>query len=88
MKDLLFNTAGHLTEIGESTRAHQRDLLLLEKGWDKASPIMGVGLGSLRDDEISPLEIKSRIVNMFRRDGMRVNRIDINGSNITTDANY
>ncbi len=72
----------------ESTKAHQRDLILSEKTEWKENPTVGVGAINYLDDD-NPLSILQAIALEFTRDGMRVNSIKpgANG-NIITDAHY
>lgn len=88
MEDFLFNKNGVLTGVGESSTAHKKDILLLEKGWDKDVPYLGVGINSLQDDEISKTEIEARITEEFTTDGMRIKSIVVDGQNIKTNASY
>ena len=43
MTDFILNSEGQVA-VGESTRQHQRDLLVIDKGWQKFHPTRGVGL--------------------------------------------
>jgi hypothetical protein len=82
MKDFLDN----YTE-GESTEAHQKDLLLAEKGWFKFSPEIGVGLTNILNDESSHdlvLEIRKE----FNKDGMQIDFVRLRNGKLEIEAIY
>lgn len=73
--------------IGESTEQHQYLLMLCNKGDFKENPLSCVGIAEwLKDNDISGClaEIKTQ----FQKDGMNVNSITYDGTNIIPDANY
>lgn len=67
----------------ESTRQHQKDLLLADKGHYKETPEAGIGaLNYLNDTE--PENLYRAIRKEFTRDGMKVIKVNIN----ETEARY
>ncbi len=89
MQDILFDIQGNLTQVGESTRTHQRDILLMHKGWNKFYPHSGVGIMDHISDEGTAESLKSCISYEFERDGMRVNEIILDSTGkVIVDANY
>jgi len=93
MKDFLFDFAngtlfknGDLN-VGESDQQNQTLLVANEKGSLKQFPSACVGAASYLEDEDT-----QGLVNETRRefigDGMKVNSIAINGSQLQVDANY
>lgn len=89
MIDFIFNSDTGKVTIGESTRQHQQDILVMGVGWHKFKPTHGVGIADYLGDETSITELKSAIRREFERDGMNVKTIDFqpNGK-IEIDANY
>ncbi len=89
MKDLLFENNDTISEIGESTLQHQKDIMMFEKGWNKFAPHLGVGIMGYLDDETTVETLKTSISAEFVRDGMNVVDIEItNDGKIRTNANY
>ena len=89
MEDVLFDIEGNLTEIGESTKTHQQDILVMHKGWNKFTPHIGVGIIDYFDDDQNQETIKSEITYEFERDNMLVNDIVLDAKGkIIIDANY
>ncbi len=89
MQDVLFDIEGNLEGEGESTRTHQRDILLIHKGWNKFYPHIGVGIMDHIGDDGDSESIKSSITYEYERDGMQVNDIvlDTTGQ-LIVDASY
>ncbi len=73
--------------IGESTQQHQQLLLLLQKGELKQSPLVGVGLLELIEDEESAA-INKIIKDEFEKDGMTVSVLKIIDKKIHIEAKY
>ncbi len=67
----------------ESTRQHQKDLLLAGKGHYKETPEAGVGAASYLNDN-EPGNLFRAIRKEFTRDGMKVTKISMN----RTEAYY
>ncbi len=89
MIDTLFDIEGKLISLGESTRTHQQDILIMHKGWNKFAPHLAVGIIDFVDDDQNSETIKSAITFEFERDGMTVNNIVVSDNGkINTDANY
>ncbi len=89
MQDILFDIEGNLTGVGESTRTHQRDILLMHKGWNKFYPHSGVGIMDHISDDGNSESLKSSISYEYERDGMQVNDIVLDSTGkIIVDANY
>lgn len=72
--DLVISTDGDLTVI-ESTREHQRQLLLNNKGDFKENPTICVGALNYLDDDGGMGRLMSEISAQFSLDGMKVQRI-------------
>ncbi len=89
MKDLLFVNNDAVDQIGESTQTHQKDILIMHKGWDKFAPHLGVGIMSRIDDDETAAELKNEIALNFEKDGMTVEDIVIDESGkLFTYASY
>ena len=86
MTDFIYQD-GKVT-IGESTRQHQEDLLILDKGWNKFRPTRGVGVMDFLADETAPGALESAIRREFERDGMRVGMLENENGKLTIDADY
>lgn len=87
--DLLFLEQDIISSIEESTRQHQTDILLMEKGWNKFSPQIGVGIMSRLDNDETTDSLKNQIALNFEFDGMTVSDITIApDGKINTYANY
>ena len=71
----------------ESTQQHQSDLLLLVKGELKDAPSVGVGLADFIGDEDNS-DLSTEIRTEFRKDGMKVSEINIQGGIIKVNAAY
>ena len=71
----------------ESTEAHQKDLLLAEKGWFKFSQTYGAGLTTAINDEGFG-NILHSVRTEFQRDGMAVEQVILKEGNIHVDAHY
>jgi hypothetical protein len=72
---------------GESTRQHQRRLLMAHKGEYKQHPLAGVGLRDYVDDE-NPDAMIREIRKQLVADGMRVDSIQIIPNGLHIDASY
>ncbi len=89
MQDLLFDRTGNLRKVGESTRTHKRNILLMYKGWNKFYPHSGVGIMDYINDDGDAESLKSSITYEFERDGMRVNDIVLDSTGkIIVDETY
>ncbi len=89
MQDILFDMQGNLTGIDESTRTHQRDILLMHKGWNKFYPHNGVGVMDYISDDGNAESLKSSITYEYERDGMQVKDIVLDSTGkIIVYANY
>ncbi len=64
--------------VNESTKQHQRDLLIANKGEYKQHPTVGVGLNNYLLDEMEENEFKVMVTTEFENDGMRVGSIGVN----------
>jgi hypothetical protein len=83
--DLLF-VGGDLV-IGQSDLQHQELLLLTEKGINREFPTCGVGIQTELNDE-RPEGLKVRIKREFERDGMRVEKVNIQNGTFQIEAYY
>ncbi|MCD8081481.1 MAG: hypothetical protein LUF04_14110 [Bacteroides sp.] len=70
-------------ESVESTRQHQKDILLADKGYYKEWPGMGVGAHNFLNDT-GPANLLRSIRQEFIKDGMKVKKVSIN----STEAYY
>lgn len=92
--DIVLDAAGDLLfvngdfSMAESTLQHQQLLLLNDKGDYKQNPTIDVGLTNYLDDDDGLAALSRAITMEFARDGMRVNKIQITNTNLTTDAYY
>lgn len=93
MTDLLLDNTNDLqiaandAVIGESTEQHQYLLALCNKGDYKENPLSCIGLAQwLKDNDIGGAlaEMKAQ----FEKDGMTVNSITYDGTNILPNAHY
>lgn len=73
--------------IGESTLQHQNLLLLCDKGEFKQHPRAGVGIYRYLEDH-SGEDLAREIKYQFTMDGMKVESIGFNGSNLDIKAEY
>lgn len=73
---------------GESTRQHEKCILLSEKGHYREFPFVGVGLQSwLLEDDFS--ELPEEIQKQYELDGMTVNELQVfTDGSIKTDVIY
>ncbi len=67
----------------ESTRQHQKDLLLADKGHYKEFPDMGVGAHNFLNDN-GPENLYRSIRREFTKDGMKVKKVSMDA----TEAYY
>lgn len=74
--------------VGESTRQHQKLILLAEKGENREFPTHGVGLASWLNDDLQFGDLRSAVKREFERDGMRVLGIKGSGFDLNVDAAY
>lgn len=73
---------------GESTRQHQKLLLIAEKGEWRESPLTGIGLRTELMNETTGIELLTTIKKEFEKDGMSVLQIKSKEGNITAEAIY
>lgn len=83
--DLSFNGDGDLS-VGVSNHQHQRMLLICPKGSFKKYPGVGVGVMNYLEDE-NAADLFTEIKTQFAGDGFQVNKITIDQSNLSIDAN-
>lgn len=69
-----FLKTGDDVVYGESTRHHQKKILLARKGDIRRHPTVGVGLEDYIDDE-DPEEMLRETSRQFIKDGMRVHKM-------------
>lgn len=84
--DIMFS--GKDFAIGDSTRQNQYLILAANKGEFKENPFIGAGVGDMVGDEGSAAYWKHRIGEELKRDGMTVEKIEINGNEIKINAEY
>jgi hypothetical protein len=73
--------------VDDVLNQNQALILLFHKGEIKDNPLFGVGIEDIiNDNELTSW--KKDIMDMMSKDGMKVNKIDINNSNINIDAKY
>lgn len=89
MIDILFRTDGSMIGTGESTEAHQQDLLILHKGWHRFEPQVGVGSSNYLDDEDSTA-LLNEVQRVFTKDGMELHTLAVDNQTkqIIVDAVY
>lgn len=74
---------------GDSTLQHQEHLLLSGKGVVKNHPTVGVGLIAYLNDDLKAFELESEIAIEFEKDGMRVNKVNVESAeDAEIDAYY
>jgi myo-inositol-1-phosphate synthase len=93
MTDWLLNETGDLAivdndvQVGESTKQHQRLLLLCEKGAYKQTPTACVGsAGYLEGENLAAFLREVR--KQFTKDGMVVNLLNFQNGKLLIDASY
>ena len=84
--DIMFS--GSDFAIGDSTRQNQYLILASNKGEFKENPFIGAGVNDMVGDEGSAAWWKHRIGEELKRDGMTVEKIEINGETIKINAEY
>ena len=84
--DIMFS--GRDFAIGDSTRQNQYLILASNKGEFKENPFVGAGVGDMTGDEGSGAYWKHRIGEELKRDGMTVEKIEINGETRKINAEY
>ena len=93
MIDIKFTTDGDIDFTGgdisytESTRQHQADLIMTQKGHIKEHPEVGVGAINFLHDESSE-DFMRAIRKEFTRDGMTVTAIRMVNGNLFFEAKY
>jgi len=73
--------------VGESTRQHQKLLLMTEKGELRDTPTRGVGIAHWIADD-APANITIETKRQFQLDGMKVSFARLVGGKLETDARY
>jgi len=84
--DIMFS--GRDFAMGDSTRQNQYLILAASKGEFKENPFLGAGMCDMVGDEGSDAYWKRRIGEELKRDGMTVGKVEINGNEITINAEY
>ena len=75
-------------KIGDSTRQHQKHLLIANPGDIKDKQLVGVGIFTQLDDE-SPDDLIRDIRTQYVRDGMTVDNLSVGSDGkINVDAKY
>ncbi len=93
MIDIKFTPEGDIDITGgdiaytESTKQHQGDLIIAQKGHYKEHPGVGVGAINFLHDE-RPEDFMRAIRQEFTRDGMTVQRIGMSNGNLYFNARY
>lgn len=92
MQDILLTNELNLSFLNgdfiaaESTSQHQKLLLLAQKGNYLQNPDIGVGVESYLNDERDGLAVEIR--SQFEMDGMKVAKLQLNGTIIEIEAPY
>ena len=73
--------------LGDVTQQNIAIILKAQPGEIKEQPLLGVGIDNMLLDS-SALLYKHRIRQQLEIDGLRVDKLNINKSNIEIDANY
>lgn len=75
-------------EVGESTTQHQKCLLVAAPGNYLQSPSVGVDLyGNINNDE-GIETIRKSIQRQFEMDGMKIERLQMRGTDVDVTARY
>ena len=74
--------------VDDSTVQHQQDIIVCEKGWNKFSPLAGVGIYTYLNDSETVVGLKQAIRYELERDGQVVEKVEIKGSQIQIEAIY
>lgn len=74
-------------QIGDVTEQNAKTIIYMQPGELKTSPTVGVGINNMLLGH-DALFYKHRIRQQLNADGMRVNKLEINGDNINIHANY
>jgi len=93
MTDILFTENGDLLftngdiSYGESTRQHQRDILLARPGDYKHAPDATIGIArEINDDDAD--QMLASILAKFRKDGMTVKKLNYTNGVLDINATY
>lgn len=93
MTDIQFGETGDLLFVdgdisyGESTKQHQRDILLAKPGDYKHAPDATMGINrELKDDDVD--EMLGNILVKFRKDGMTFKKLDYKNGVLEINASY
>jgi len=86
--DVVISPGGDLVAV-ESTREHQRQLLLNNKGDLKENPTICVGAVNYLDDDDGMGKLMSEISAQFSLDGMTLQHISLDpAGHLTSNAEY
>jgi hypothetical protein len=83
--DLLLD--GEEPMVGDTTVQNQNLLLQFNKGDLKLYPLVGVGVHDFIEDDTTA-NLAREVRQQFRAEGLTINKIKINGSQIEIDARY
>jgi hypothetical protein len=72
---------------GESTEQHQQDLLIAHKGEFRLSPLVGVGIADILNDEGFGENLQE-VQRQFEMDGMTISQMRVNGQELEIKAEY
>lgn len=74
-------------ETGHTTCQNQALILLIQKGELKLSPLVGVGIGDMVNDN-DARAWKREITQQLESDGQRITRLDVGLAGLTLEAQY
>jgi hypothetical protein len=74
-------------QVGDVTYQNQALILSAQKGEIKASPLTGIGINDICNDNDFSLW-KREITEQLERDGQRINKLEISEKGLTLKANY
>ncbi len=74
-------------QVGDVPAQNQALILITNPGEWKQYPTLGVGLESWLNDD-NPGSLKAEIKKQLKSDGMTVDSVSLDGSNLTIEAEY
>lgn len=74
--------------VSESTRQHQKSIIIAGKGFVKHAPTLGVGLYKYLNDHGSTARLASSIRQECERDGMIVESVVVRAGTVIINAEY
>lgn len=72
---------------GESTEQHQQDILIAHKGEFRLSPLVGVGISDILNDDGFGENLQE-VQRQFEMDGMSIEQVRVKGQELDIKAEY